>query len=573
MLKALRGGGVAQIAMGAIVVAIIIVFVMPTMGTGSGTLKVDCAVTVKEECVSLKDYFANIGLLNNGQLTSKQVKAINLPKVVLDGLVERELLAKEAERLGLAVSDDAITKELTEGRFHVSVPAGALDDSYVFRKRPTPLAYILGMSPDMVRHVPVFNTKTQKFDSDRYKRIVKNLARRSPAEFREQQGREILANRMRTLVRSRVRVSPEEAWLSYERSESEAQIRSVSVRKVWFERYVVNLDKKAVSEWAKTHQAEIDTGWARTKGDWSQDCLLFSEIRVDFPPAANDDDKATKRPGIEEAKRLLGEKNSFERVARQLSDAPTAHLGGATGCLTEKYGKGHEALTKALGAMTKGKVSDVIETERGFHIVRFEGKLNAAEVEARGRSHVALDLAVKAATDELVKQFAQALLKAAKDGEKLVEATDRLAKEYASRGLDLKDDEDPPGLEDNDRPKLQVSGTFNRGAPLPPIPGALEDVAAAAFLLPKADAMHPTLIRLGDGFAVMQLKDKTVASREDFEKEKAEYLTNLRAAKELEALAHYVKGLRDAAGDISYNQELISGKKKDSDSESGDSDS
>lgn len=101
-----------------------------------------------------------------------------------------------------------------------------------------------------------------------------------------------------------------------------------------------------------------------------------------------------------------------------------------------------------------------------------------------------------------------------------------------------------------------------------PVQGALEDVSSVAFSLPAADAIHPNLVKLSDGFAVVQLKEKTEATRQAYQEVQEEYLRRLRLAKELEALQNYVRGLRDAAGDaIQIDSAVVS------DEGSGDADS
>ena len=48
---------------------------------------------------------------------------MNLKKVALDGLIERELLVDEAKRLGIGVTDKEVTDQLYRGFIRVSVPA------------------------------------------------------------------------------------------------------------------------------------------------------------------------------------------------------------------------------------------------------------------------------------------------------------------------------------------------------------------------------------------------------------------------------------------------------------------
>ena len=85
----------------------------------------------------------------------------------------------------------------------------------------------------------------------------------------------------------------------------------------------------------------------------------------------------------------------------------------------------------------------------------------------------------------------------------------------------------------------------------------MENVAALAFNLPKPDAVHDKPIGTRSGFLVVQLKEKELARREDFDKDRAELLRKLRSAKEQEAEARYVAELRRAAqGKIKVDERL-----------------
>ena len=50
----------------------------------------------------------------------------NLRRGIVDGLIERELLAHEAERIGLRVTEDALNQEIRRGFYYVSIGSAAL---------------------------------------------------------------------------------------------------------------------------------------------------------------------------------------------------------------------------------------------------------------------------------------------------------------------------------------------------------------------------------------------------------------------------------------------------------------
>ncbi len=91
-------------------------------------------------------------------------------------------------------------------------------------------------------------------------------------------------------------------------------------------------------------------------------------------------------------------------------------------------------------------------------------------------------------------------------------------------------------------------------APFPvegePVPGAYGvPVARMAFELAKADDVRPEPITVSDGAVVIQLKEKTVATRDDFGAAKTDIVRRLEIAKRAEGLSRYIARLRQAKQD------------------------
>ena len=116
MLQVFRSRGLASVIYGVIIVGMVLVFVIqfnPSAGKKTASLEEQCAARVKGHCISPKDHLAAYRILiprgqQNEPLTSK-AKQMGLMRVALDGLVERELLVNDADRLQLAVTDDEVT--------------------------------------------------------------------------------------------------------------------------------------------------------------------------------------------------------------------------------------------------------------------------------------------------------------------------------------------------------------------------------------------------------------------------------------------------------------------------------
>ena len=100
---------------------------------------------------------------------------------------------------------------------------------------------------------------------------------------------------------------------------------------------------------------------------------------------------------------------------------------------------------------------------------------------------------------------------------------------------------------DSDRPHVEISAPFNSsGDPITGVaPG--QSVAQIAFRLEKDGDTPDDLVKLDDGYAVMQLKEKNPATKEQFENERETFVAAMLAAKQADALNGYIMRLKDGA--------------------------
>ena len=538
--------------------SIIVVFALEFRAGKSGpTAKVarDCAVTYDGYCVDAKEFYAARGMIvvRGAEHLSKR---FHLNKQVLDGLAERELLVAEAKKLGLKVSEDALEADLMEGRVRASLPAEGMSE----------LSFMLGLCPPSnagyacapgaeypVRQVQVRRTPNEPFDYKVYENQVRRLTNRGPKEFKEMQERELLAARMRDIVRSRVRIPDPEAYLLFERDRAKVVVRTVSLKRDWFAKFAIDLDDAAVDKWSLGNQAQVDADLASKKADFTPGCSLAREIFVQLPENALDDEKQPVRLKAEQARERVAKGESFDAVARELSQGATAMLGGDLGCVGASYGVGADELKKALESLKPGDLSTVVESPRGYHVLKVTAKLAADKVEHEARRFVARKLYAHFAADEALAKFAEQLITRAKAGEKLEDATRALAVEFSSKRAPKADAAKPtadtPALLSADRPHFEVSAPFNAsGNPLPDVDPS-EPLGPKAFELKQPDEVYAKPLSTSTGALVMQLKERTDASHDDFIKEKSKVVQQLLQAKSGEALARYVQDLRRAAGD------------------------
>lgn len=552
--------GVGNVVVAGIAFLIIVAFAIEFRAGRSGPtgkLARDCAVAYDGYCVDTKEYYAAHGIIVPRGVEPKVSRRYSFNQRVLDGLVERELLVAEAKKLGLRVSEDELEADLMSGRVRASLPADSM----------TELSAMLGLCPPAgggyscapgsdypVRQLAVRRTEGEPFDYKLYERQVRLMTNRGPKEFKEMQERELLAARMRELVRSRVRIPDPEAYSLYERDRSKVVLRTVNLKRDWFAKYAIELDDAAVDKWSLQNQAQVDGDWAARKADFSDGCQTAREIFVELPENALDDEKPAVKLKAEQARERVAKGEAFELVAREVSQGPSAMLGGELGCIGASYGTDADDVKKALASLKPGDLSPVIETSRGYHVLKAGPKLAQAQLEHEGRRLVARRLYARFAADEALAKFAEQLITRAKAGERLEDATRALSVDFSAKQAPKaagkkSDGADSPALLSLDRPRFEVSPPFNAsGNPLPDLEST-EPIAAKAFELKQPDEVYAKPIATSTGAVVIQLKERALASREEFAKDKPKVVEALLQAKSAEALARYVHELRRSAGE------------------------
>lgn len=109
-------------------------------------------------------------------------------------------------------------------------------------------------------------------------------------------------------------------------------------------------------------------------------------IIVRVKEGASETDKKQARDAIQKAADRIKKGESFEEVAKQVSQDGTAQRGGDLGYFSR--GQMVPEFEKAAFGLEKGKVSPVVETQFGYHLIKVEDKrgartLSFQEVEPR----------------------------------------------------------------------------------------------------------------------------------------------------------------------------------------------
>ena len=558
MLDFFRQKGLTSIIYGVIIVGMILVFVLgfnPSAGKKLGTVSEACAARVHGSCIEPKAHRAAYRLVFSRG--TGQMKQATASRIVLEGLIERELLVTEAQRLGLTVSEDEITDSIFHGNVLVSLPS----DQVTMQQG-------LGLNDGRV-NVGFKDAKTKQFDMKTYERMVKQITGRSPTEFREWQSREILAAKMRDLVRAPVRVAEDEALDRFKIERTTATVNYAVVRRSWLEKYAITTDAKDVDAWSKD------------KVNLAQIKVPVRHILVKFAgdkPEEKDAAKAKAQGIFDRVKK--GE--DFGKLAKEFSEDPGSKDKGGMypGEMVEQF---VEPFKKAVESVKPGElVPNLVETQFGYHVIKRDDatkddivkaykQAKSLELSKKVAATIAADIKSGKSGDDAVKAaIAQyGILKPAdpKPEPKPVAAkSDGGADSGAAAAADA-GPATPVYTADTDpeRPQLNTSSAFNRGGdPIPAISGEASQAVTGFSFNSKAGDVTTDPIRTDDGFLVVQLKDLSPATKELFEKERDQYMQMMLFAKKAEALGNYTRRMREAAkAEIKVDENNVLGAKSD----------
>ncbi|MBW2720186.1 MAG: peptidylprolyl isomerase [Deltaproteobacteria bacterium] len=279
---------------------------------------------------------------------------MRLPELVLDGLINRTLLAREARRVGFDVSqEEVMTRFVNEGVILLSLGVGA---------------------PPMLPQgeIPVsFTDKEGAFNKDLAERYIQNGLRRSVGEFADAQVDEYLAAQMRELVASTVNVSEAEIWDDYVRENDNARISYVRFSPAYYIKQKPDTSEAALAAWIENNEDRLAAEYETNKHRYTnlEKQVRARHILVKAGSYATDEQKAeAKKQAVTLQKRAAKGEDFAALASKHSGDQITAKNGGDIGFL--KKGTMPESFDGALFSMEVDEISAVVETSYGFHVIQ-----------------------------------------------------------------------------------------------------------------------------------------------------------------------------------------------------------
>jgi len=458
-----------------------------------------------------------------GQLAQRMLKQQRLPDFLLSYmltragqmLVQQQVLVREADKLGLQVSNDDLAHELQHGPL----------SQYLF-------------------------PKGQYIGDDAYMNFVQENFNLSRSEFESRIKLEMEITRLENLVTGGVTVGDAEVRSEYRKQSTKVKFSYVSIASDDVSKGITATDAEleaffnqnkaryasAVPEARKLEYAAFDAsslpgGRPKVGADEVQQYYsahaeqyqVKDRVRVRHILVAvkNDADAATDTAAKQKAEGLLKQIKAggdFADLAKKNSDDPGSKVqGGELGWL--EHGTTVPEFDKTAFSLPVGQTSSVIKTEFGYHILQVEEKQTA---HARPLAEV---------KDEIVP-----ILEQKKAGEAESQYAGTLAAEAKKNGLEKT--AAAHGLRVVTTDYLGHDGM---------VPGVADSsgMLTAVFAAKPGDA--PQQASTGDGYAIFQLVDIRAAHAPEFAAWKSHVLDDYRQEKTPQLLATKLNQLADRA--------------------------
>jgi peptidyl-prolyl cis-trans isomerase D len=471
------------------------------------------AAKVAGHQISKNDFRFGYMFMGGARAGSQLAKQQHLKELVMDKLIERELLAAEAERLGYVISDDEVESQLGDARY-------------------VGLGY-----PGSGQNI----TKEGKFNYDIFKNFVQFGLGLTPDGFVDEQKKELLAQRMRELLRGSVSVSPSEVKADYLRKGTQVNLEYVRFAARSNEDEV-QPTAAAIADYAAKNEAKLKAMYDERKFVYEKVPreLKLRQILVKVPNDAKPeaDKEAQKRAEALAARVKKGE--SFEKVAKEASDdAGSKARGGALGW----RGRGAANLPgepeKQLYAAKTGDVVGPLKGASGWYITKIEDSREGTIPFDKVKLELAEEKVRAEAAGAQAKTQAEAALATAKG------APSKTLKDLFPGSSD---DKDAKAKKDegevSSAPRAEETGLFaaagtREGVKVEGI-GVSTELAKAAFGLTTAAPLAGPF-EVAGSWVVVRLKERKDPDVAEFEKKKSDLTRDAELTKGNEVLTDWTR--------------------------------
>jgi peptidyl-prolyl cis-trans isomerase D len=355
----------------ATVLIIILVFIFWGVGGNQGNAP-NVVATVNDTPISYQEYEKTYDQVIDqyrqqfgGSIPEALLKTLNIKDQVVQKLVDRILILQEANKVGIHISDqevrdyiEAIPSFQVNGVFNVNTYRDLLAAS-----RMTVAGFEAGVRSDLLT-----------------KKVVSALSKFGIASEYDLQARFNYEN--------------EELKLKYAKFEADSFKNQVAITEEALQKYydehktdyqTAEKRKLKYLTFLTSDVANVEPSEEEIEAHYQQNLAAYSQpekrrarhILIKTSAADTAEDKAAKRQRAEEILAQARKGDDFAGLATIYSEDGSASKGGDLGFFSR--GKMVKPFEEAVFAMQEGEISDIVETQFGYHVIKLE-KISPASV-------------------------------------------------------------------------------------------------------------------------------------------------------------------------------------------------
>ena len=293
-----------------------------------------------------------------GTLPKGLIESLGIEQQVIDQLIQRELLRQGAQKMGIMISDLEVKQAVekmeafrTNGAFNVEQYNSILTSSNM-----TPASFEGSMRSDLI---------TGKIVDQ-----LMRFAKVTPMEINENFNYENEAIKLEYVVLSaadfkeKVPISEEELAVYYE--ENKTNYMTDPQIKLNFLVFPFTPEEMPVIS-----DAELEEYYRQNFNQYSTpEQRSARHILFKTSEGESEDALSKKYQQAEEVLELARAGEDFAELAKQFSEGPTGPKGGDLG--TFSRGRMVKPFDDAAFALSEGEISDVVESQFGFHIIKLK---------------------------------------------------------------------------------------------------------------------------------------------------------------------------------------------------------
>jgi len=354
--------------------AVFLPFAFFGIDAARNTASVDAVAVVEGQEITLRQFEEALAAHKNNLRRSlgvnydeKSADGMDNRRLVLENLITQQLLQQEAEHLNIPL--EHVMRMVIGG-----IKDFQIDGAFSQEQYESKLA-------EQGRSVEEYEAEVRKYLRETQPPLISALASTSVIPVTSVQQMTKLLSEVRTVrainialddFKAKVKVSAESAQKYYEQNKSSY----IAPQQMRAEFLTLSMDKLKVKQ---PDDETIAKWYENNKNQYQSDEVRYaSHILLSVEAAASDEKKAAVRARLEkilrEARTADGD---FAELAKQHSQDPgSAKSGGDLGIVDK--GAMVKPFEDAVFALQLNEISDIVETEFGYHIIKLTGLTPAA---------------------------------------------------------------------------------------------------------------------------------------------------------------------------------------------------